>query len=189
MTDIITEIMVEVLKIFRIATKELRRGSASEFRIGYLWILTEGGVERMLRKLAGMADLEGALKKLDRLTQEEARMALSEVLRLTHSVRDEVKVVDNKVERVGDKVADMGDEVADVGDKVEDVGDRVADLGDQVEDIGHKVQCVDEKVQVVIDGAGGVSSQLLIPSNVYAFRRQGSKTRDEASKIDDSAGG
>ncbi len=31
MTDIITEIMVEVLTIFGIATKELRRGSASEF--------------------------------------------------------------------------------------------------------------------------------------------------------------
>ena len=34
MTDIITQIMVEVLKIFGIATKELRRGSASMFRIG-----------------------------------------------------------------------------------------------------------------------------------------------------------
>jgi hypothetical protein len=34
MTDIITEIMVEVLKIFGIATKELRRGSASEFPTG-----------------------------------------------------------------------------------------------------------------------------------------------------------
>ena len=33
MTDIITQIMVEVLKIFGIATKELRRGSASKFRI------------------------------------------------------------------------------------------------------------------------------------------------------------
>ena len=33
MTDIITQIMVEVLKIFGIATKEMRRGSASEFRI------------------------------------------------------------------------------------------------------------------------------------------------------------
>jgi hypothetical protein len=32
-TDIITQIMVEVLKIFGIGTKELRRGSASEFRI------------------------------------------------------------------------------------------------------------------------------------------------------------
>ena len=33
MTDIITEIMVEVLTIFGIATKELKRGSASEFRM------------------------------------------------------------------------------------------------------------------------------------------------------------
>ena len=54
--------------------------------------------------MAGIADLENALKKLDRLTQEEARMALSEVLRITHSIRDEVEVVDGKVERVKDKV-------------------------------------------------------------------------------------
>ncbi|KAH8986975.1 hypothetical protein EDB86DRAFT_2214436 [Lactarius hatsudake] len=36
MTDIITKIMVEVLRIFGIATKELKRGSASEFSIGCL---------------------------------------------------------------------------------------------------------------------------------------------------------
>ncbi|KAH9013104.1 hypothetical protein EDB85DRAFT_2296414 [Lactarius pseudohatsudake] len=72
MIDIITEIMVEVLTIFGIATKELRRGSAKKF----------------LKKLAGRTDLEDAVKKLDRLTQEEARMALAEVLRITHSVRD-----------------------------------------------------------------------------------------------------
>ena len=34
MTGIITEILVEVLKIFGIATKELRRGSTSKFPIG-----------------------------------------------------------------------------------------------------------------------------------------------------------
>ena len=54
-----------------------------------------------------MADLEGALKKLDRLTQEEARMALAEVLRITDNVRDEVKVVDGKVESVEDKVDEV----------------------------------------------------------------------------------
>ena len=40
-------------------------------------------------------------------------MALAEVLRVTHSVRDEVKVVDGKVERVVDKVEDVGERVAD----------------------------------------------------------------------------
>ena len=61
-------------------------------------------VEKLLRKLAGMADLENALKKLDRLTQEEARMANVEVLRLAHSIRDGVEIVDGKVDDVGDKV-------------------------------------------------------------------------------------
>ena len=68
-------------------------------------------VEKFFRKLAGMADLEDALKRLDRLTQEEARMALSEVLKITHNTRDEVKVVDGKVEIVGNKVAGVGDKV------------------------------------------------------------------------------
>ena len=88
-------------------------------------MLTKRRAEKFFRKLAGMADLEDALKKLDRLTQEEARMANAEVMRVTHSIRDGIKVVDGKVDEVGDKVGD----------------------------IGGKVKCVDEKVQVVIDGA------------------------------------
>ncbi|KAH9029579.1 hypothetical protein EDB85DRAFT_2275985 [Lactarius pseudohatsudake] len=135
MTNIITKIMVEVLMIFGIATKELRRGSAKKF----------------LKKLAGRTDLEDAVKKLDRLTQEEARMALAEVLKITHIVRDDVKVVDGKVENIDGKVEDMSDKVDDVGDKVVDVGDKVVDVGSKVEDIGDRVQSVDEKIQVVID--------------------------------------
>ena len=42
--------------------------------------------------------MEDALKKLDRLTQEEARMALAEVLKVTHDVRDGVQCVDERVQ-------------------------------------------------------------------------------------------
>ena len=42
MTDIITQILVEVLKIFGIATKEIKRGSASKFRsIGCVGVFSE----------------------------------------------------------------------------------------------------------------------------------------------------
>ncbi|KAI9438139.1 hypothetical protein H4582DRAFT_1772108, partial [Lactarius indigo] len=123
MTNIITKIMVEVLTIFGIATKELRRGSAKKF----------------LKRLAGRTDLEDAIKKLDRLTQEEARMALAEVLKITHIVHDGVKVVDGKVEGVDDKVEDMGGKVKDMSGKVDDIGDKVSDIGDKVDDIGDKV--------------------------------------------------
>jgi hypothetical protein len=108
-----------------------------------------------------MADLKDALKKLDRLTQEEARMALAEVLRITHSIRDEVEVVDGKVERVEDKV-----EVMD-----------------------NKLQCVDGKVQVVIDGARGGSNQLPISSNMYTSRKQAGKRGGERSKLEHSTDG
>ena len=124
-----------------------------------------------------MADLEDALKKLDRLTQEEARVALAEMLSITHHVRDEVKIVDGKVERVenkvevvgdkvGDKVEGVGDKVEEVGDKVEEVGDKVEEVGDKVGDVGDKVQRVDDKVRVVIDGARArpISCQTILTS-------------------------
>ena len=58
-----------------------------------------------------MSDLEGALKKLDRLTQEEARMAHAEALRMTHSIRNEVKVVDDKVQVVIDGARDLSNQL------------------------------------------------------------------------------
>ena len=44
-------------------------------------------------KLLGKNDIEDALKRLDTLTQEEARMATAEVLKATHKVDDKVTVL------------------------------------------------------------------------------------------------
>ncbi|KAH9047741.1 hypothetical protein EDB84DRAFT_1434645 [Lactarius hengduanensis] len=88
MTSVIVKIMVEVLSIFAIATKEIKQGRAKKF----------------LKRLAGRRDIEDALERLDRLTQEEARMATAEVLRLTHSVDDKVRAVDDRVAVVNDNV-------------------------------------------------------------------------------------
>ena len=53
--------------------------------------------EKYFKKLVGRTDLEDALKRLDKLTQEEARMATTEGLRATHTVDERVKAVDDKV--------------------------------------------------------------------------------------------
>ena len=82
-----------------------------------------------MRKLFGTANLEEALKKLDRLTQEEARMAVAELLRITHHVR-------NEVTRVGDNVV-----------RVENI----------VENVGGQVTNINDNVQVIIDGARACS--------------------------------
>jgi len=41
--------------------------------------------------------MEDVLMRLDRLAQEEARMATAQVLKVTHTVDDRVKAVDDKV--------------------------------------------------------------------------------------------
>ena len=61
--------------------------------------------------MAGRADLEDALKRLDKLTQEEARMALAEILRITHSVRDEARVAAKELKSAIQQTANSVDEI------------------------------------------------------------------------------
>jgi hypothetical protein len=49
--------------------------------------------EKYLKKLIGRTEIEDALKRLDKLTQEEARMATAQVLKVTHTVDDKFAVV------------------------------------------------------------------------------------------------
>ena len=102
MVDTITTIMVEVLSILAIATKEVRQGRTSKSLSCESVTLTEVSLEKYLKKLVGKTDIEDALKRLGKLTQEEARMATAQVLKVTHTIDDRVKVVDDKVAAVID---------------------------------------------------------------------------------------
>ena len=55
------------------------------------------GVEKYLKKLIGNTDIEDTLESLDKLTQEEARMASAEQLRIAHSVEESVMGVNRKL--------------------------------------------------------------------------------------------
>jgi hypothetical protein len=58
-----------------------------------LFALNVHSLEKIVRKLLGRNDIEDALKRLDTLTMEEARMAITETLNATHSVDDKVAVL------------------------------------------------------------------------------------------------
>jgi hypothetical protein len=75
--------------------------------------MTERCSEKYGKRLIGKADLEDALKKLDRLTQEEARMTIAENLRATHAVDERVRGVTEQVLSVDDRVANVNDKVAE----------------------------------------------------------------------------
>ena len=147
MSDTIVEIMVEVLRILGIATKEVKRGPLSELISVYLDFFTYRLLEKYLKKLTGNRDIEDSLERLDKLTQEEARMASAELLKMTQSVDGKVMGVDNRVKDVERKICgdvqDVRDEVQGVDSKVQDVDDRVQDIG---KDISNRVQGVDDKL-------------------------------------------
>ena len=56
--------------------------------------------------MIGNTDIEDSLERLDKLTQEEARMASAEQLRIAHNVEERVMGVDDRVKGVDRKLDD-----------------------------------------------------------------------------------
>ena len=111
MKDIIVKIMAEVLEIFGIVTKEMKQGRASESIPGDALSIADGDSEKYLKKLIGRRDIEDAMSKLDKLTQEEVRMATAQILKVAHRVKHVVETVGDQVKAVDHKVKDVGDKV------------------------------------------------------------------------------
>jgi len=78
-----------------------------------------------VKRLVGRTDIEDALGRLDRLTQEEARMAAAQGLKTAHVVDNRVQAIDDKVQGVDDKVQGVDDKMRDVEDKVDLIIDGV----------------------------------------------------------------
>ena len=89
-------------------------------------------LEKFVKKIAGITKLEDGLRKLDKMTNEEARLANAEVMRFAHAI-------DKRVEGVDEKLHGVGAQVKDVDDKVQGVDKNI--------------KVVEEKVQTIIDGA------------------------------------
>jgi hypothetical protein len=100
MMDMVIQIMAGVLTILGVATKEMKQSRISKQFSMWVSPATEECPEKYGKRLIGRTDLEDALKRLDKLTQEEARMGIAENLRATHAV-------DNRVADVNDKVAEV----------------------------------------------------------------------------------
>jgi hypothetical protein len=98
-------------------------------------LLIERCVEKYVKKLIGRTDMEDALKRLDKLTHEEARMATAENMKATHAVGESVREVNDKVVAIDNRVAVVGDRVTGVDDRVAGVDDRVRLVDDRVAEV------------------------------------------------------
>ena len=113
--------------------------------------------------------MEDALKRLDKLTQEEARMAAAQNLKATHTVDERVKGVVDTVEAIDNKVADVDDRVAGVSNQVVGISDQVVGVSDQVASVDDRVAGINEKVVTIDDRvreiAGDVDEMRRLSSN------------------------
>ena len=136
--------------------------------MGYLFItsmslLTERYSEKFGKKLIGRTDMEDALKRLDKLTQEESQMAAAQNLKATHTVDERVRGVANTVVSIDNRVAGVDNRVASVDDRMaratHAIDERVRGVGEQVLAVDDRVASVDDKVSEVINGTQIVFSQ------------------------------
>ncbi|KAI9432788.1 hypothetical protein H4582DRAFT_2102105 [Lactarius indigo] len=142
MTDIIVKIMVEVISILGIVTKEIRQGRTSMPFPFNISPDIEHHAEKYLKKLIGRNDVEDALQRLDRWTQEEARMAAVEALTITRGIDDKVdgvgetlQSVNTKVECIDDRVRSVDNKVGSVTQDVKENGVAIKQVVDQVSDL------------------------------------------------------
>ena len=93
MTDIIVKIIVELLSVLSLATKQIRQGRFSKPIIIYELLVAQISVEKFAKKLFGESEVEAVLQRLDRLTQDEARITVAQTLSVVHGLVNNTRVV------------------------------------------------------------------------------------------------
>ena len=100
MTDIVVKIIVELLSVLALATKQVTQGRFSRCTITYTLPVAQCAIEKFAKKLLGDSEIEAVLQRLDRLTHDEARITVAQTLGVVHGLVGNMKVVMEGAERV-----------------------------------------------------------------------------------------
>ncbi len=87
MTEIVVKIIVELLSVLSLATKQIRQGRFSKSIIMYKLSVAQFAIEKFAKKLFGESEVEAALQRLDRLIRDEIVTTLSVVLGHVYATR------------------------------------------------------------------------------------------------------
>jgi hypothetical protein len=95
MSGILITIMVEVLSVLSLATKQVKQGRFSKPFMGRVYIspIADLGAEKFAKKLLGESQIEAVTQRLDRLTLDEARLTIAQTLQVVHGLVNNVRVV------------------------------------------------------------------------------------------------
>jgi hypothetical protein len=92
-TDIIMKILVQVLSVLALATKQIKQGRFSKWLVPHIFLIAEHETEKFAKKLLGESEIESVLQRLDRLTEDEARMTAAQTLEVVYGLVNNMKVV------------------------------------------------------------------------------------------------
>ena len=93
MSDIMVKIMIEVLSVLALATKQIHQGRFSRLHNAIPHSVIDCGKGKFTKKLLGESDVEAVLQRLDRLTQEEARLTVAHTLEVVHGLFSNLRVI------------------------------------------------------------------------------------------------
>jgi hypothetical protein len=99
MSDILVNIMVEVLSVLSLATKQVKQGRLSKWSIISYILLVNLSSEKFAKTLLGESEIENAVQRLDRLTLDEARVTGAETLQVVHGLVTNMKLIMDGTQR------------------------------------------------------------------------------------------
>ena len=91
MMDLIIKIMVELLSVLALATKQIKQGRFSKCTsdIRYLCSMFH---REICEEAVGEDEIQAALERLDRLTKDEVLSAVAQILGVVHGIADDRRV-------------------------------------------------------------------------------------------------
>jgi hypothetical protein len=92
MDDMVIKIMLELFSTLALATRELKKGQPSESILVHLY-LTQHHAVKSIKKCFGGPVIEAILRRLERLTQDEARMTVIETLVVIYSLIQNMRML------------------------------------------------------------------------------------------------
>ena len=93
MAEIVIKIMVELLSVLAIATKQINEGRLSMFVLACTITNCLTVAEKYAKKILGEKNVESVFLRLDRLTAEESKTAVVQTLDVAYGLVKNMQVV------------------------------------------------------------------------------------------------
>jgi hypothetical protein len=95
MTEVVIKIMVELLSVLALATKQINQGRFSMPFLAFnpSWLTPIPLAGKYAKKFLGEKDIESVLLRLDRLTLEESRTTVAQTLDVVYGLVNNMQVV------------------------------------------------------------------------------------------------